>query len=310
MSHDSRIITQCVTENTFIDYHNFPLCAGANIIGRILSNNTFKGLNVSDNKLYVVGEFITEDATWNNALGIPYVVQNNEVEIGGYWKYIYFYDGTIDEKTIIKHCVVEYAGFNPNYGIYCVNSSPTIRACEIRHNAGLGICCYVNSSPLITNCILIDNLSSGYGGGIYCDSYSSPTIANCTITQNSADTAGGGMYCNESSPIITNCIIWDNAPDGIHLHESFPAVTYSDIQGGYSGTGNLDIDPLFVNPGLKDYHLHTDSPCIDAAGTNAVLDILSYKDKDNRIRPLDGDYNSTYICDMGAYEVEGPTLNE
>ena len=48
-------------------------------------------------------------------------------------------------------------------------------------------------------------------------------------------------------------------------------VTYSDVMGGWSGTGNIDADPLFVDPLNGDFHLGhfatgqaSDSPCIDA----------------------------------------------
>jgi hypothetical protein len=41
-------------------------------------------------------------------------------------------------------------------------------------------------------------------------------------------------------------------------------VTYSDVQGGYAGTADLNLDPLFVNAAAGDYHLGPLSPCIDA----------------------------------------------
>jgi hypothetical protein len=47
------------------------------------------------------------------------------------------------------------------------------------------------------------------------------------------------------------------------------AVTYSDVQGGWSGQGNINSDPLFVGDG--DYHIKADSPCIDA-GNNSYVD--------------------------------------
>lgn len=70
-------------------------------------------------------------------------------------------------------------------------------------------------------------------------------------------------------------------------------VTYSDIQGGYSGTGNINSDPLFVGGG--DYHLTSSSPCIDSGtSTNApATDIAGTP------RPQGQGY------DMGAYEYVG-----
>jgi len=56
----------------------------------------------------------------------------------------------------------------------------------------------------------ITNGLADYGGGIYCVS-SSPSLENVTITNNSAEW-GGGIYCYRgSSPILVNCIFWNNS---------------------------------------------------------------------------------------------------
>ncbi|UCD84228.1 MAG: chitobiase/beta-hexosaminidase C-terminal domain-containing protein [Deltaproteobacteria bacterium] len=112
-----------------------------------------------------------------------------------------------------------------------------------------------DSSPLITNCTFNGN-SAGRGGGMYNYDNSSPTITNCTFVGNSAYNEGGGMYNNGGSPTITNCIMWgDIAPNGPEIYNSpsTPIVTYSDIEGSYTGTGNIEADPQFVNvPDLLD----------------------------------------------------------
>jgi len=53
---------------------------------------------------------------------------------------------------------------------------------------------------------------------------------------------------------------------------SIVQATYCDIQGGWHGTGNIDADPLFVDPTLGDYHLQWPSPCIDAGDPESPLD--------------------------------------
>ncbi|MDP8201387.1 MAG: T9SS type A sorting domain-containing protein, partial [Candidatus Tenebribacter burtonii] len=47
---------------------------------------------------------------------------------------------------------------------------------------------------------------------------------------------------------------------------------YSDIQGGWEGEGNINVDPLFVDPENGDYHLTEYSPCIDAGNPNSPFD--------------------------------------
>ena len=143
---------------------------------------------------------------------------------------------------------------------------------------GGGIYCGEESSPTIANCFITGNTATD-GGGIYCDG-SSPTITNCTISDNMASADGGAIYCrDDSSPTVVNTIIWGDtaggSPDEIYLfpsehHPSSITVSFSDIDRGWEGTGNIDADPLFVGGG--DYHLTTASPCIDAGTGDGAPD--------------------------------------
>ena len=196
-------------------------------------------------------------------------------------------------------------------GIYCYQfSDPEITNCTISENSageGGGIYCYEHSSPIITNCTIEENFA-GYGGGIFCGSLSDPLITHCTIIRNTSITGGGGIRCIKySSPTITNCILWQNLYSEIWMDcSSFSStltVNYSDVQGGEDavhvdpgctlnwGPGNIDLDPLFVDPVGSDYHISDASPCIDA-GTDAGV----YDD-------IDGDERSQGCgFDMGADE--------
>ena len=217
---------------------------------------------------------------------------------------------TIKSCAISGNAVSDYGG-----GIHCISSSPTITGCRISGNTadyyGGGV--YSDSSsPTITNCTVSGN-TAVLGGGVFCDSSSSPTITNCTLTGNSASTAGGGIYSTStSSPAITNCILWgDYAAANPEIYVSSPkapTVTYSDVQGGWTGTGNINSDPLFEDPGSwddagtpadpsddfwveGDYHLTAGSPCIDAGTTVSIA-----TDIDGDARPQGAAY------DMGADE--------
>jgi predicted outer membrane repeat protein len=170
-------------------------------------------------------------------------------------------------------------------GIYCNTSSPSLENVTISGNSsansGGGIFCY-GFSPSLEN-VTISGNSSNYGGGIYCQS-SSPSLENVTISGNSANITGGGIYCTSSSnPSIINSILWNDSPQEIYLYLSAVTATYSDIEGGWAGTGNIYSDPLFVDPGNGYFHLQSISPCIDAGDPAS---------------PLDPDGT---IADMGAY---------
>ena len=221
-------------------------------------------------------------------------------------------------------------------GFYITQSGPTIANCTIKNNfanlGGGGIFSFLFSSPVITNCIISGNTSEIRGGGIYIEAYSSPIITNSIITGNNSVTGGGGIWnIYYSSPVITNCtiagniddngaggiynennsyphiansIIWGNiAPFEPQMYSdetSTPTVTYCDFQGGFSGEGNINSDPMFAGPTQGNYHLQKSSPCIDK-GNNSAME-LPDTDFDGNSRLIDGDNDGLAKADMGADE--------
>jgi len=141
---------------------------------------------------------------------------------------------------------------------------------------------------------------------VLCAYSSSPIFTNCTLSGNTANNYGGGIYCSSSSLIFTNCILWNDSPQEIYSSGSSVTVTYSDIQGGYAGAGNINSDPLFVNSDVGDFHLTRNSPCVDTGSNQDAPG----DDKDGIQRPQDGDANGVATCDMGAYECTAPLFTD
>jgi parallel beta-helix repeat protein len=176
-----------------------------------------------------------------------------------------YYSSPIIKNNLIKDNYVEWGGHGA--GISCYFSSPVIENNRIIRNTtdhladGGGIWCG-NSSPTITNNIIRNNVagySGGFGGGIHCQANSNPVISNNTITEN----LQGGVYiANNSSPTITNTIIWGNAPYEVDAQN--PVITYCDIRDGWDGEGNINEDPLFVDPNNGNFNVCEQSPCIDS----------------------------------------------
>ena len=207
--------------------------------------------------------------------------------------------------------------FNHSY------SEARISNCTFNDNsgnwdAGGGMCNWDYSTPTVTNCIFSNNSARKRGGGMFNVSYSNPTITNCTFSGNSATEYGGGMYnSDDSTPAVTNCIFWGNiAPSGTEIYDqiSSATVTYSNVQGGWEGVGNIDTDPCFADPCTGDYHLRPVSPCIDAGDNNSIpADTADLDgdgntaepiplDLDGNPRTVDGDNDGNSVVDMGAYE--------
>ncbi len=80
--------------------------------------------------------------------------------------------------------------------------------------------------------------------------------------------------------------------------------------GSPSQTGNIDVDPVFVNSAAGDYHLHFGSPAIDSGGTCSSV-CKTVPDLDGLIRPIDGNGDGSAVRDMGAYEYghRAPTVS-
>ena len=155
---------------------------------------------------------------------------------------------------------------------------PTFIDCTFTDNVcdgkGGGMYNDFNCSPTLISCVFARNTAMK-GGAMANDGLSSPELTHCTFAHNHARDMFGGVY-NGTGPtntgndaIMTNCIFWGNtALSGAHQignwHGCVPAVSYSCVEGGYDGEGNINADPLFVDPQGDDYGLGAGSPCIDA----------------------------------------------
>ncbi len=150
---------------------------------------------------------------------------------------------------------------------------------------------------------------AGWGGGLLVES-TNVTLTHVTFAGNMGSNDGGGVKNFWSTLRVINSVLWGNsASKGAQIYDDNPAaptlVTYSDVQftGVYTGTGNLNANPRFVQPiaasinptTIGNYHILGGSPVIDR-GTNAGLAI----DLDGQLRPMGHGY------DLGAYEVRPP----
>ncbi len=235
------------------------------------------------------------------------------------------------------------------------NSSPQLTNVRIEANRAVyfgGGVFNQSSSPEFTNAALLDNHATS-GGGLF-NAVSDPRLVNATFSGNQAASqkptvnnqqptengcgfqladcrlqelggmagatgSGGGMYnLNNSRPVITNSIFWQNQDDNgegtlsASIHNdasSIPLIGYSLVQAsGGSGSGwngsigfdqgqNIDDDPLFMSAG--DRHLLPGSPAVDVGDNGANS---SKYDLDVKPRITDGTNDGEATIDLGAYE--------
>lgn len=196
------------------------------------------------------------------------ILANNSAVIGGGIMCFNYSHANLENVTITNNIAEENGG-----GLQCYFTSHAILTnVEISNNEsangyGGGIAVGDISEPYIYYA-LISNNTAVYGGGVYfekghCD------LINCTIVNNTASNDGGGVYCYDPTNKIENSILWNNYPNQLVYNAD---ITYTDYQDGWPGTGNINLDPLFVNATNGDFHLTSTSPCIDSGNPNSPFD--------------------------------------
>ena len=289
------------------------------------------------------GNLTLTDCTFQNNLS----QQTSQWFLGGGGMY------NLNADPLLENCTFRNNRAGNSGGLHNQDSSPTLIHCRFEGNeiiqlpgnsgytywqAGGGLSNVQSIGAMILNCTFTDN-QAPLGGGIY-NAFGSPTMINCLFTRNRAGT-GGGLQSWASSPTVVNCtfsensggglgsfggsqtsisnsIFWDNSGSAQLGGDSTITVAYSCVQGGWSnGEGNIDMDPLFLDPdgpdGLigtldDDFRIGNQSPCIDAGDDGALprdsADLDGDGDTSERI-PLDLDGKRRSYgnwVDMGAYE--------
>lgn len=179
-----------------------------------------------------------------------------------------------------------------------------------------------NGTGQVINCIFASNYAAESGGAIFHNGGNTDVI-NCTFFGNSAGVIGQTFTnYNSLNFRVSNSIIWSSSGggsvignDNYNFGGTYTQVRNSLVQGGYSGSGTVNVitgDPLFTNSasplgadgllGTADdgLRLGTGSPAINGGNNTYVLA--------GTTTDLAGGTRVIGTADMGAYEAV-PTIS-
>ena len=228
---------------------------------------------------------------------------------------------TIKNNLIIDNEAINSAGGTSagGGGIRCGDAAARILNNVIALNRGMyggGIVLNYCSGATVKNNLIVRNsvyqavpgVQTFGGGGIWVyqrtpGKRTPNLIENNTLLGNSSSGdpltasagAGGGIYVESADVLGRNTIIRSNLQTrGGQINGSM-VLTYSDVSGGFAGTGNMDTDPMFTDSSL---HLSPTSPCVDNGDPGTV-----YNDPENPSSPGEAAWPAlgSLRNDMGAY---------
>jgi len=292
----SLTISGCTfTGNTSENWGGAMRVEGGNVI---FTGNTFSGNSAGNNGGGVEFNAVTSASFSGNTF------TRNVASTGGG-----VHVSNKSNATFDKDFFTENEATTVGAGLSVVNSTVQVSSLKFQSNnckggtecRGGAIALDVNAIGTFVNTLITKNNAKNYGGGLYTRDHSTAnlvfsTLADNTTTSGCSSTGSGIHNYDSGTTNIIDSIIHGNTPCNQTQNNTNSAtnVSYTLFQGGHSGTGNVNADPLFIDRTNNDYHLNTGSPCIDTAlndAANPTTDLDA-----NKTRPNGSGY------DMGCYE--------
>jgi thermitase len=254
-------------------------------------------------------------------------IAHNTVEQDGGGIYLHRSETVVEGSTIAYNHAGKGGG-----GLYAYWSDASINHNLIKANSadndGGGLYLWKSDLNLARN-VIIDNQAQAGGGGYL--AYEEAQWTNNVIASNQASAEGDGLYVQNASPRLLHTTFARNGDEGLRVTGSdvsgtvaltntilaehdvgvfatagntvmLEATLWGNNASDWDGAGQVITSaetnnhwgtPAFVAPAEGDYHIHPESPAVDAG-----LDIGILDDMDADLRPTGDGY------DLGADELK------
>ncbi|HEY3779814.1 MAG TPA: hypothetical protein VGL56_01930 [Fimbriimonadaceae bacterium] len=226
-------------------------------------------------------------------------------------------NGAVENQASLTLTGCVLSGNSSSAGIgalYNDNANLTAKGCLFSQNtggaAGGGIYTIGSSSNtvVIENCIFANNTSTA-GGALYING-PAELIGCTTISNSTTNSSGGALYVDSGgNAILTDDILWSDSAEST-TNEIYSTgkvtATYSDIDLGYTGKGNINSSPIFIATG--NYHIASTSPCL-YTGISVGSLTTDYTGRLRHDPPCMGAYEGGSVWSVVA-SLTGPDLNK
>jgi hypothetical protein len=319
------VLTRCVFDRHGIEFLSSLaaiLCEGGNLR---LTDCTFTGNRQGG--IYVGGaldlvrcSFVDMSPTWGNTTVVRCsgaLIASDCVFLNNAGEAVY-----VGGDAELAGC--QFVG-NSDTALHASGMTLKVTRCVFSGNSHSGItrgAAIANHAPYmeLSHCLFTGNSAPAGRTGAVFDTSWLARISHCTFAGNRGTPSAINI---DLGTTLTQCIIWDcpNAFEEPSVEEWQGTVTYSNVQGGHAGQGNIDMDPCFVDPGYwdangtpddltddvwvaGDYHLKSQAGHWDAASESWILDGVTSPcvDAGDPNGPIDAEpFPNGGYANLGAY---------
>ena len=228
-------------------------------------------------------------------------------------------NGGVVRSTFMKDnsCYASGGNWGGGYHVYTEGAGALVETCTMLgggagYNASSSDSVYVSAGCTVRNSLVACGTAGHTGAHNSTGAYlNGGTLENCTVVKgsHSYSTDVPGVYVNNSASVVRNCVIWDNRHyTGLNnlgcglytVGSRLPSVvTYTCTSPDVGGTGDVDVNPAFVDADAGDFRIRC-SRGVDGAVAADWMDWTTDLAGNTRIQ---GD-----APDMGCYELASAAL--